>query len=349
MGSDAVKHEHEHHRWRRAVAAALLLLAFAVTILSHCVAVASQTSATTTDFSWTPERAPTGPLVVVVSVPAQQAFVYRNGVRIGKSIVSTGMQGHETPGGVFRILQKRRDHQSNLYEGLSMPFLQRLTWDGIALHAGDLPGYPASHGCVVFPQAFAEQLFSATSLGDLVVIVSEDSLPSIVSTASMLAPVDADTGSTGALARSDRDFEWMPERAHTGAISIVLSTSDRQIVVLRNAVEIGRSDIGISVEPPSGTRAYLLLAGVGPGPSRVVPNRAVLRWQKLPVAPEAAPFELADAVASGQISIPVEFARRVYDELQPGATVIVTDERLSAGHNDTNADPGSATFLQERH
>src|SRR5688572_14197613 len=81
------------------------------------------------EWTWTPELAPTGPLVIVVSLPAQQAHVYRNGVRIGMSAVSTGKPGHDTPSGVYAILQKHREHYSNLYDNAPMPFMQRLTWD----------------------------------------------------------------------------------------------------------------------------------------------------------------------------------------------------------------------------
>ena len=98
-------------------------------------------------FEWAPERAGPGQLVMVVSLPAQQVHVYRGGVRIGVSTVSTGTASHPTPTGVFEILQKKEMHHSNLYDNAPMPYMQRLTWDGIALHAGRIPGYPASHGC----------------------------------------------------------------------------------------------------------------------------------------------------------------------------------------------------------
>ncbi|MBK8750386.1 MAG: L,D-transpeptidase family protein [Candidatus Competibacteraceae bacterium] len=103
------------------------------------------------EFTWHPERAPSGPVVIIVSVPEQRAYVYRNGVRIGASTVSTGKPGHETPTRVFSILEKDQKHVSSTYQGAAMPYMERLTWDGIALHAGKLPGYPASHGCVRLP------------------------------------------------------------------------------------------------------------------------------------------------------------------------------------------------------
>ena len=92
------------------------------------------------EFIWAPQLAPEGPITLVVSLSDQRAYVYRNGVRIGASTVSTGKKGHETPTGVFTILQKNAKHFSNKYNNAPMPYMQRLTWDGIALHAGKLPG-----------------------------------------------------------------------------------------------------------------------------------------------------------------------------------------------------------------
>ena len=146
------------------------------------------------EFEWSPERSPTGPLVVVVSLPEQMAHVYRGGIRIGRSTISSGKPGHETPTGVFPILQKRREHYSNLYNNAPMPFMQRLTWDGVALHAGRIPGYPASHGCVRLPREFAEQLFSITEHGVNVVVADDASHSLAVVRPGDEVPVNALTG-----------------------------------------------------------------------------------------------------------------------------------------------------------
>ncbi|HEX8642317.1 MAG TPA: L,D-transpeptidase family protein [Allosphingosinicella sp.] len=127
-------------------------------------------------FVWQPDIAGAGAVEIVVSIPLQRAFVYRGGTLIGISTVSTGRPGHETPIGRFAILQKRPRHFSNLYNNAPMPFMQRLTWDGIALHAGEIPGRPASHGCVRLPLAFARLLFAVTQVGAAVHVV--DSSPS---------------------------------------------------------------------------------------------------------------------------------------------------------------------------
>ncbi|MGB8464405.1 MAG: L,D-transpeptidase family protein, partial [Terrimicrobiaceae bacterium] len=115
------------------------------------------------EYWWRPQLSPNGPLIVLVSVPEQIMHVYRNGILIGRSTVSTGSRGHATPGGVFSILEKKQEHYSKTYDNAPMPNMQRLTWTGIAMHSGNLPGYPASHGCIRLPFDFSQLLFSATS------------------------------------------------------------------------------------------------------------------------------------------------------------------------------------------
>jgi hypothetical protein len=121
-------------------------------------------------FVWTPQLSPDGPMTVVVSLSDQRAYVFRNGIRIGASTISSGRRGYETPTGVFTILEKSVKHRSNRYSSAPMPYMQRLTWDGVALHAGKLPGYAASHGCVRLPFAFSKVLYAETSIGMTVVV-----------------------------------------------------------------------------------------------------------------------------------------------------------------------------------
>ena len=94
------------------------------------------------------QDAPKGPLQIIISITDQRVALYDNGALIARSSVSTGVQGHPTPLGIFSVISKQRWHRSNIYSAAPMPYMQRITWSGIALHAGDLPGYPASHGCI---------------------------------------------------------------------------------------------------------------------------------------------------------------------------------------------------------
>jgi hypothetical protein len=161
------------------VAASVLLLAFTPVcsayagIVGPAAAAVEQASLSPGEFVWQPERSPVGEVEIVVSIPLQRAYVYRGGTLIGVTTVSTGRPGHRTPTGRFDILEKRAKHFSNLYNNAPMPFMQRLTWGGVALHAGQIPGRPASHGCVRLPLAFARNLFSVTSVGASVHIIEQ--------------------------------------------------------------------------------------------------------------------------------------------------------------------------------
>lgn len=127
---------------------------------------------------WWRARRDDEPIQVVVSLDEQRAVVYAGGRPVAETHVSTGKSGHTTPTGVFSILQKARHHRSNIYSNAPMPFMQRLTWSGIALHASDsVPGYPASHGCVRLPHGFAGKLFKFTEIGAHVVIARRPVLP----------------------------------------------------------------------------------------------------------------------------------------------------------------------------
>jgi hypothetical protein len=131
---------------------------------------------------------PPGPLLAVVSLSRQQILVYGSTGLLVQSPVSTGMAGHRTPSGVFSILQRSRHHRSNIYSDAPMPYMQRLTWSGIALHGGVVPGYPASHGCIRLPHHFASELWRMTRLGTRVVVVPDDPTASAIEHARLPAP-----------------------------------------------------------------------------------------------------------------------------------------------------------------
>jgi hypothetical protein len=121
------------------------------------------------------------PMLAVVSLNDQRVTIYGAEGKMLQSPVSTGSTGYETPAGIYSVVQKKEVHHSNVYEDGNMPFMQRITWTGIALHAGVLPGHPASHGCVRLPHAFAQQLFDITDIGLRVIVVRDDILPTDIS------------------------------------------------------------------------------------------------------------------------------------------------------------------------
>jgi hypothetical protein len=124
-----------------------------------------------------PQETPNGPLQIVISIADQRVSLYDNGILIGRSSVSTGVRRHPTPLGVFSVIEKERWHRSNIYSGAPMPYMQRITWSGIALHAGQLPGYPASHGCIRLTNDFAIRLWHLTKRGARVIIARQDAVP----------------------------------------------------------------------------------------------------------------------------------------------------------------------------
>jgi L,D-transpeptidase-like protein len=121
--------------------------------------------------------APKGPLQIIISIADQRVSLYENGALIARSSVSTGMQRHPTPLGVFSVIDKQRWHRSNIYSAAPMPYMQRITWSGIALHAGVLPGHPASHGCIRLTNGFANRLWHLTKRGTRVIIAHDDVQP----------------------------------------------------------------------------------------------------------------------------------------------------------------------------
>ncbi|MGB9368501.1 MAG: L,D-transpeptidase [Xanthobacteraceae bacterium] len=122
----------------------------------------------------TPEKLPPGPLHIVISIKKQQLTLYAGGVPVAHSRVSTGVPGHPTPQGVFSILEKRIYHESNIYSSAPMPYMQRITWSGVAMHQGVVPNHPASHGCIRLPPDFARRLWSLTKVGARVIIAQDD-------------------------------------------------------------------------------------------------------------------------------------------------------------------------------
>jgi hypothetical protein len=132
--------------------------------------------------------APSGPLQIIVSIASQRVTVYSSGVAVAEAPVSSGTDSHPTPTGVFSIIAKSRFHRSNIYSNAPMPFMQRLTWSGVALHEGILPGYPASHGCIRLPREFAHKLWGMTKLGARVIVAPSDVRPAEIIHPALFAP-----------------------------------------------------------------------------------------------------------------------------------------------------------------
>lgn len=191
-----------------------------------------------------------GPLQIYVSKADQTLTVYDGDVVVATSKVSTGKPGHTTPSGIFSILEKRKYHESNLYSNAPMPFMQRLTWSGIALHEGKVPNHPASHGCVRLPNGFAKTLFQMTERGAHVIITDDPVAPRPMSHANLFTPrLPVDDG--GLLS----DVELRPGRVEAGL----------------KPVEVAMN----SVPPRSGAEAKLVIEE--PPPLRILITRRTQR------------------------------------------------------------------------
>lgn len=274
------------------------------------------------DWVWAPEIAPEGPVTVLVDLTAQLAFIYRNGVNIGVSTISSGKPGHETPTGVFQILQKDADHRSSTYNNAPMFYQQRLTWDGVALHAGGLPGYPESHGCVHLPINFAKELFTVTSMGGTVVVTGRAGAPIRTLAGGVLAPVDELGTRAEHFPLTDAEgWEWDFSVPDEGPLSVIISTSDERVVVLRNGKEVGRAKA--TIDDHIGTHVATVHRG----------KDGKLHWVLVGVpGHEGEANHALDAMALERLRLPQGF----YDQLAPriaeGTTVLVTSAGVGA-HN----------------
>ncbi|HEU4696421.1 MAG TPA: L,D-transpeptidase family protein [Sphingomicrobium sp.] len=281
-------------------------------------------------YVWAPEAAPAGPMLLVVNLSTQRALLFRNGLPIAASTVSTGRPGYRTPTGVFTILQKHVEHYSSKYDNAPMPYMERLTWYGIALHAGQLPGYPASHGCIRLPKGFAKLLYGVTSLGMTVVITDRATTPRVAPT-----PAIVMDGTSGIEATASTGFEWHPEKAPQGPVSVLVSAADRKAVVLRNGIVIGSAPVTIE-GPLTGTWAYAL---------RNVDEQGQ-HWLKLQLSAKAPAGQPVPREEWQRFKAPEEFKRAVAEIVQPGMTVVVTADSLHPGATDTavlesDEEPGS--------
>ena len=284
------------------------------------------------EFLWMGEAVSTGPLVMVVSISEQRAYVYRNGILIGATTVSTGRPGHPTPVGVFTVLQKQREHRSSIYDSAPMPYMERLTWGGVALHAGGLPGYPESHGCIHLPTKFAQRLFDISPNGMTVVIGTEATLPERVAHPGYLAPVKSVGGQPvehEPFAPTE-DERWQPELSPSGPVSIVLSQASQRAVVYRNGIEIGRARLTVTGNAPLVNHALVLSEGPSTVPDPYVPDPTKFSWLRIGVPGHMGEQGTqVDPVAVARIKLPAKFAARLNGILAPGATLFVTNEALS--------------------
>jgi len=268
---------------------------------------------------WAPRISPNGPVMILVSIPEQVMNVYRNGVLVARSSISSGMPGHSTPTGVFTILQKNPDHYSKTYDNAPMPYMQRLTWDGIAFHSGFLPGHAASHGCIRLPFEFSKKLFDLTNQGGTVVIGDNQSLrTSYAADPGLILPGIHPEAASQPLAPGA--YSWQPERSTSGPVTIVMSAADRMIYVYRNGVRIGRAAVRINGFGKFGNHVFTRVTPAGDTTSRN-------RW--MTVGRNGTTDRTNFDSLRKRVSYSEEFRRILQGIVAPGTTVVVTDLPVS--------------------
>jgi hypothetical protein len=303
---------------------------------------------------------PKGPLQFVISIRKQHVTLYSNGQRVAQSPVSTGAPGHSTPTGIFSIIEKDRWHHSNLYDNAPMYFMQRLTWSGVAMHEGALPGYAASHGCIRMPHEFAARLWTLTKLGARVVIVNDDVVPqdfddpqlfvhkekppeapAIALSFDSLRPSLTDFGSAPAqpiklIAAEPAPVVPAPTvevPKHSGQVAVFVSRKQKKIYVRQGFAPLFDMPIEIAdPDQPLGTHLFTAL--------EFRPDGSHMHWNAVTLAsgqpstldrsskkakPASAQPGPTAAEALARIQFPPEARDRIDEVLIPGSSLIISD------------------------
>jgi hypothetical protein len=216
---------------------------------------------------------------------------------------------------VFTILQKQTMHHSNLYNNAPMPFMERLTWSGVALHVGDLPGYPDSHGCVHLPPAFAQALYQVTEVGTPVIIADDATAPAEVLHPGLLWNEAIEQDIQSGAASPAATAATMPPPA---ALSILISGANRELLALQDGIEVITSPVTITdPDQPLGTHVFVF-ADQSDGQER---------WHAVTVGKPDGTDATSDAAiaALNRVQIPSQASSALQPRLHPGATMMITD------------------------
>jgi lipoprotein-anchoring transpeptidase ErfK/SrfK len=299
---------------------------------------------------------PKGPLQIVISLDKQQLTLYAGSEPIAHSRVSTGVPGRPTPTGVFSVIQKDRWHRSNLYDDAPMYFMQRITWSGVAMHQGIVPNYPASHGCIRLPEAFAQKLWGTTQLGVRVVIARNEVVPTEIAHPRLFAPKPAGelvassieslqaaqqawkiaqlgerepiagATATDVVVPTDPAFEAPKPVARplkSGPVSVFISRKEGKLFVRKGFEPL--FDVPVEIERPDqplGTHVFTAIARKD--------DNAALRWTVMSMASsQKAPMSSPSANAAlDRITIPQAALDRISELAAPGASLVISDHGL---------------------
>jgi hypothetical protein len=302
---------------------------------------------------------PKGPLQVVVSIGGQRVTLYDNGVRVAQGPVATGMRGYATPTGVFSVIQKDRYHRSNLYSNAPMPYMQRITWSGVALHEGPLPGHPASHGCIRLSHDFASRLWLITKLGVRVIVARNDVIPVDFAHPHLFVPKPkpSEPQVVGSEAEASAQFvaattsptatspEMVVPMRRTGHVAVFVSRKEKKIFVRQGFAPL--FDMPVTIDDPDlplGTHVFTAMEVTNNGTSmrwnvmtmpggqpRIAEPGARKKMGKHAIPtpkPGEAKATTTPQQALDRIHIPQEAIDRIGELLIPGSSLIVSDQGL---------------------
>lgn len=303
-----------------------------------------------------------GPLQIIISIADQRISLYENGALIARSSVSTGVERHPTPLGVFSVISKQKWHRSNIYSAAPMPYMQRITWSGIALHAGDLPGYPASHGCIRLTNDFAIRLWHLTKRGTRVIIAHEDVRPVEITNPQLFVPkprvasVSPESGTTTLasndsvaaattrappMSNTDEGTKSSdPDSAGVRAqkvvpISVFVSRQLNKLFVRRGFTPL--FDVPIKIRNPAepmGTHVFSAMEFQNEGAAIrwtvvSIPEKSSLNQPTPPRLHKEAPMPDKANAALERIEIAQDVADRISELLTPGSSLIISDHGIS--------------------
>ncbi|MBI3706003.1 MAG: L,D-transpeptidase [Rhizobiales bacterium] len=315
------------------------------------------------------QKLPAGPLHIIVSIAKQRATLFSNGIPVAEAPISTGVPGHPTPMGVFSVISKSRYHKSNIYSGAPMPYMQRITWSGIALHQGPLPGFPASHGCIRLPEAFAIKLWALSKLGARVIVTRDETAPFRIENARLFVPkkpeekpaIVAETPTPAFTAltvtivepAAAADPAKLPDAARPaaeqqkrkGPVQVFVSRKEAKLYVRQDFAPLFDAPVTIA-EPdkPWGTHVFTLMDVKDDKPdwsAVTIPSGYAHRPDRHHRKLSAKEFErrqqrfddLANAPTAAQalerFVLPQDAIDRISQLLAPGSALIVSDNALS--------------------
>ena len=303
-----------------------------------------------------------GPLQIIISIADQRISVYENGSLIARSSVSTGVERHPTPLGVFSVIGKQKWHRSIIYSDAPMPFMQRITWSGIALHAGDLPGYPASHGCIRLTKDFAIRLWHLTKRGTRVIIAQEDIQPVEIANPQLFVPKpkvasaspeagtatlasnDNVTGTTthAPLISNNDEGTKTSEPASAGVraqkvvpISVFVSRQLSKLFVRRGFTPLFDVPITIrNVSEPMGTHVFTAMEFQNEGAAMrwtvvSIPQKSSLSQGNPPKLHKGSPMPDKANAALERMEIAQDVIDRISELWTPGSSLIISDHGIS--------------------